>query len=136
MHESMVLIPPRPLLAASLTFPSRFRRATWSSIRKQDFYAYLYWAFYNSPLPATHLLSDHHREVLDGAVRQIEHRAGMAIPDGPGSGASPILLTVDKLNVTSRPFVWYAVVFATNWMLRRWLERVHRVRFGCYEGLE
>ncbi|KAF8551453.1 hypothetical protein OG21DRAFT_1478115 [Imleria badia] len=113
-----------------------FQRAPWSSIRKQDFYAYLYWVFYNSPLPATHLLPDHHRDVLDGAIRQIENRAGMAIPDGPNSGVSPILLTVDKLNVTSRPFVWYAMVFATNWILRRWLERAHAVRFGCHDGLE
>lgn len=60
----------------------------------------------------------------------------MTIPDSPSRGVSPILLTVDKLNVTSRPFVWYAIVFATNWMLRRWLERAHSVRFGCYEGLE
>lgn len=117
-------------------FPSRFRRATWSSIRKQDLYAYLYWAFYNSPLPTTHPLPDRHRDALDDAIRQIENRAGMTIPDGPSSGVSPILLTVDKLNVSSRPFVWYAMVFATNWVLRRWLEREHSVQFGCYEGLE
>ncbi|KAI9574737.1 hypothetical protein HD554DRAFT_2011317 [Boletus coccyginus] len=113
-----------------------FRRTTWSSIRKQDVYAYLYWAFHNSPLPITHLLPDHHRDVLDRAIRQIENRAGVAIPDGPSSGVSPILLTIDKLNVTSRPFVWYAMVLATNWMLRRWLERVYSVRFGRYGGLE
>ncbi|KAH0839869.1 hypothetical protein J3R83DRAFT_820 [Lanmaoa asiatica] len=113
-----------------------FRRAAWSSIRKQDLYAYFYWAFYNSPLPATHLLPDHRRDVLDDALRQIESRAGMSIPDGPSSGVSPILLTIDKLNVSSRPLVWYAMVFATNWMLRKWLERVHSVRFACYEGLE
>jgi hypothetical protein len=130
------LVRVRSLYPPTNYLSSRFRRTTWSSIRKQDFYAYLYWTFYNSPLPATHLLPDHHRDVLDGAIRQIENRAGMAIPDGPSSGVSPMLLTIDKLNVTSRPFVWYAMVFATNWMLRRWLERVHSVRFDCYEGLE
>lgn len=116
--------------------PSRFRRTTWSSIRKQDFYVYLYWVFYNSTLPALHLLPDHRRKVLDNAIKQIEHRAGMTISDNPSSGASPMLLTVDRLNVTSRPFVLYAVVFAANWMFRRWLERAHGIRFGCYEGLE
>ncbi|KAG9317401.1 hypothetical protein JVU11DRAFT_1600 [Chiua virens] len=113
-----------------------FRRMTWSSITKQDFYAYLYWAFYNSPLPATHLIPDHHRDVLDDAIRQIENRAGITLPDGPSSGVSPILLTIDKLNVTSRPFLWYALVFVTNRVFRFWLARVHSVRFGCYQGLE
>ncbi|KAF8450592.1 hypothetical protein L210DRAFT_3520835 [Boletus edulis BED1] len=56
---------------------------TWSSIRKQEFHAYLYWAFYNSPLPATHLLPDRLRKVLNHAIGQIENRARMVIPDGP-----------------------------------------------------
>ena len=125
--------PPRHLINHP---PSRFRRTTWSSIRKQNFYAYLYWAFYNSPLPAPDLLPDHHRDILDVAIRQIENRAGMSIPDGPSSGVTPILLTLDKLNVAPRPFLWYAMVFATNWILRRWLERMHHAHFGCYKGLE
>ncbi|KAG8218578.1 hypothetical protein J3R82DRAFT_4219 [Butyriboletus roseoflavus] len=53
-----------------------FRRATWSSIRRRDLYAYLYWAFYNSPLPATHSPSDHRRDVVDDAIRQVETSCG------------------------------------------------------------
>ncbi|KIJ70039.1 hypothetical protein HYDPIDRAFT_104722 [Hydnomerulius pinastri MD-312] len=113
-----------------------FRRATWSSIKKQGVHAYLYWVFFNAPLPAPHAIPKEHRIVLDDTLMQIEKRSGTTFQDGASDQVSPILLTVDKVNVNWRPLAWYAMVFASNWVLRRWLVRSQDARFGSYNGLE
>lgn len=113
-----------------------FRRSTWSSVKKRDVYAYLYWVFYNSEMPPLEFLTGRQRAVLDEALSRVEKRAGKTIPDEPSVGVQPVRLTIDEVNVNWRPLTWYVMALGGNWMLRHWLVSSYGARFGCYNGLE
>lgn len=113
-----------------------FRRSTWSSVKKRDAYAYLYWVFYNSEIPPLEFLTGQQRAVLDDALSRVEKRAGKTIPDEPSVGVQPVRLTIDEVNVNWRPLTWYVMALGGNWMLRHWLVSSYGARFGCYNGLE
>ncbi|EIW82122.1 hypothetical protein CONPUDRAFT_54478 [Coniophora puteana RWD-64-598 SS2] len=113
-----------------------FRKATWSSIRKEEMYAWLYWSIFNAACPPTDQLSRGHRAILDDALKLLEMRSGNAISEGFNTNSKPILLTLDKVNVTWRPFFWYVFVFASNQSMKAWLRNTWGATFGCYNGLE
>ncbi|KAG6333721.1 hypothetical protein ID866_5364 [Astraeus odoratus] len=113
-----------------------FRRATWSSIKKQDVYSYLHWVFYNKAMPPMEMLSKRRRALLDEAIFFFEKRAGKTVSNDPSIGVQPIRLTIDEVNVNWRPFTWYVMVLTSNWVLKNWLVRSYGVQFGCYNGLD
>ncbi|KAL4081679.1 hypothetical protein V8B97DRAFT_1913654 [Scleroderma yunnanense] len=113
-----------------------FRRATWSSIKRQDAYSYLHWVFYDRTMPPLESLPEYHRNLLDEALLNVEKRVGKVFLDEPSVGAQPIRLTIDEVNVQWRSLTWYIMVLNANWFLKHWLIRSHGAQFGCYNGLD
>lgn len=74
---------------------------------------------------------------LQDTVRLIEKRSGTIIPVGSNPSVTPILLTLDKVNVSMwRPFAWYATIKVVNVLLRKWYESVGGMHYGTYHGQE
>ncbi|KAI0375603.1 hypothetical protein BV20DRAFT_959597 [Pilatotrama ljubarskyi] len=113
-----------------------FNKAPWSSIRRHEMYAWLYWSIFNASFPGIDKVSEPHRKVLNEVIQLLEHRAGSKIPDGSNPAASPLLLTLDPVNVAWRPLVWYVGVALSNTILRRTLRSKWNVKFGVYKDLE
>ncbi|KAH7914196.1 hypothetical protein BJ138DRAFT_1123730 [Hygrophoropsis aurantiaca] len=113
-----------------------FQKAPWSAIRTQEVYAWLYWDIFNTALPPLESIPRAHRAALDEALDLLQKRSGSIISPGSNTAVSPILLTLDKVNVKWRPLFWYILVTSMNWILKKWLERSYCARFGSYNGLD
>ncbi|CAL1700757.1 unnamed protein product [Somion occarium] len=113
-----------------------YGKVPWSSIRKHEVYAWLSWSIYNAPFPSLESLPEDEQEILRSAMSMLEKRAGIAIPDGSNPDSSPLLLTLDPINVAWRPFVWYAFIAVGNSVLRQYLKVKWRASIGNYNGLE
>lgn len=113
-----------------------FNRVPWSSIRKHQMYQWLHWSIFNGPFHGTEHVSEARKQVLEEVIELIERRAGAKIPDGSNPASTPMLLTLDPVNVMARPFIWYLGVALSNYYQRRQYES----RWGCvistYKGLE
>ncbi|CDO71256.1 hypothetical protein BN946_scf184908.g13 [Trametes cinnabarina] len=113
-----------------------FGKAPWSSIRRHEMFAWLYWSIFNAPFPGIDNVSESHRKVLLEVIKMLEMRAGAEIPEGSNPAAAPLLLTLDPVNVAWRPLVWYAGVNLSNQYLRRRLRTKWNVKIGVYKDLE
>jgi hypothetical protein len=114
---------------------ARFGKIPWSKVRKQEVEAWIYWSIFNAPLPPPKEIPHARRVIVDEVFEMIQQRTGSQIPEGT-SGVPPLLLTVDPVNVTARPFLWYAIVATTIWLLRRRLRARHSVHFENFNGLD
>lgn len=118
-------------------YPYRFGRVAWSSIRTHQIYEWLYWSAYNEVLPSIESIPVSRREILDDALALIQKRAGCIIPEGNNLAVKPILLTLDEFKAALwRPFVWYAGVGISNWILKRWYEYKWDLRCGTYNSFD
>jgi hypothetical protein len=113
-----------------------FGGAPWSSIRRHEVDLWLYWTIFNAHLPPADCLPPSHRAALDDALELLQMRAGSIIPEGSAPSIRPMLLTLDKVDVTWRPFMWYASITLVNWLARMWFEHKYHVSFGSRNGLE
>jgi len=114
-----------------------FGRVAWSSIRTHQIYEWLYWSSYNAVLPSLESIPASRRKILDDALSLIQKRAGCIIPEGNNHAVKPILLTLDEFKAALwRPFVWYAGVGISNWILKRWYEYKWDLRCGTYNSLD
>lgn len=77
-----------------------------------------------------------HRDAVDEALENIEKRAGCKIPDGSNPAVTPVLLTLDPVNVSFRPFFWYIAVALVNIFVRVHLQSRYKVEFGKHKNLE
>ncbi|CAL1707594.1 unnamed protein product [Somion occarium] len=113
-----------------------FGKVPWSSIRRHEMYAWLYWYIYNAPFTSLESLSDAEKTILQDALSLIEKRAGTSISEGSNLDSSPLLLTLDPINVAWRPLVWYAFVAISNHIIRRDLQMKWNVKSDSYNGLQ
>ena len=119
-----------------IDLPCRFRRVPWSSIRRHQIYAWLYWSIFNAPFTSIEDIALPRRNVLEEVLTLLEYRAGVTIPEGSNPASSPLLLTLDPIRVAWRPFVWYAGVALSNYILRRRFESRWNATIGTHNGLE
>ncbi|GBE79707.1 hypothetical protein SCP_0209080 [Sparassis crispa] len=113
-----------------------FGKVPWSSIRRHEFYAWLYWSIFNARFTSFDQVPEPHQLALRDVLHMIELRSGSTIPEGSNPAAKPILLTLDPVCVYSRPLVWYAGVMVCNLLSRVYLMTQWDVTFGTYNGLD
>ncbi|KIP10713.1 hypothetical protein PHLGIDRAFT_65260 [Phlebiopsis gigantea 11061_1 CR5-6] len=105
-----------------------FGKVPWSSVRRQEMFAWLHWSIYNAPFTSLDALPPARQKVLLEVLSMLEKRAGTSIPDGTNPHARPLLLTLDPVSVTWRPFFWYAGVALSNYYQRRRYESKYILR--------
>ncbi|GMK55583.1 hypothetical protein CspeluHIS016_0206390 [Cutaneotrichosporon spelunceum] len=93
-----------------------FHHAAWDSICAEDVLTWLAWSTFNEPLEAVRAQPKKNR-FLDRTLTMLEARTGGKFPPGRSS-VQICRLTLDRVNVVSRPFVVYAVANSVNWLLR------------------
>ncbi|CAK5275613.1 unnamed protein product [Mycena citricolor] len=113
-----------------------FGRVPWSHVRKLQVQQWVYWSIFNKDLPPEREMPAAHRAVLDDTLQLLEMRLGMKIPDGSNPAASPMRLTIDRVEVCGRPFFFYVIVGLINRYLSFWYGRYWKLRRGNYNGLE
>ena len=123
-----------------ISFPhplsTRFRHVPWSKIRLEHMHAWLYWSTFNAALPPQAKIPHTNRKVLDEAILLLEKRTGSKISSGSDPSVQPLLLTLDPINVLSRPFAWYVGVKLANICLQKWYEVNHGIQYGRFGDLE
>jgi len=113
-----------------------FRTVPWSHIRLEQVRAWLYWMAFNSVLPSRSEISKSHHDFINETVALLETRIGCSVPPGSNPNVTPLLLTIDPMNVRTRPFVWYLFVKMANVCLRAWYQRNHGITYGRFKDLE
>ena len=99
-------------------------------------FAWLYWSVFNAPFAGIDKVSQTEQKVLHEVIQLIEYRAGAEIPEGSNPAASPLLLTLDPVNVSWRPLIWYAGIALSNAFLRRRFGTKWNAKVGTYKDLE
>ncbi|KAI0796702.1 hypothetical protein C8Q75DRAFT_710801 [Abortiporus biennis] len=113
-----------------------FGKVPWSSIRRQEMYAWLYWAIFNSRFTSLEDTPSSRQQILREVLHLLEKRAGISIPEGSNPASTPYLLTLDPINVAWRPFIWYLGVTLSNYVQRRKFESHWNAKVATYKGLE
>ncbi|TBU32806.1 hypothetical protein BD311DRAFT_686062 [Dichomitus squalens] len=113
-----------------------FRRVPWTSIRRHEMFAWLYWSIFNAPFPGYDKVSQTNQKVLDEVIELLEQRAGVKIPEGSNPAAMPLLLTIDPVTVSWRPLMWYAAVTLSNALLRRRFKNKWNAKVATFKDLE
>ncbi|KAI0081737.1 hypothetical protein K474DRAFT_1612892 [Panus rudis PR-1116 ss-1] len=113
-----------------------FGKVPWSSIRRHEVYAWLYWSIFNESFTSMEALSESRQKILTEVMSMLEMRAGTKIPEGSNPNAKPLLLTLDPVTVSWRPFIWYAGVALSNLILRRRFKTKWGAEIGNYNGME
>lgn len=98
---------------------ARFGKVPWSYLRTQEIYAWVHWSAFNSAMPPLEELHETRREILDETMELIRKCAACPIPEGSNPAVRPLLLTIDPVNISFRPLVWYLAVKAGNLYLQR-----------------
>ncbi len=120
----------------SCSFWSRFRNVPFSSIRRHEVYAWLYWSIFNSRFTTFEDVPFPRREVLQSVLHLIEQRAGIFIPEGTNPASTPLLLTLDPVSVAQRPLIWYLVISLSNHILRWGFKLAWNAKIDTHNGLE
>ncbi|TRM67722.1 hypothetical protein BD626DRAFT_479629 [Schizophyllum amplum] len=121
------------------TLRNWFGGAPWSAIDVHHVRQWLYWSMFNANMPPLDTLSPAHRGALDETLDLLQKRAGVVLPErvaDPSPAVKPILLTVDKVNICWRPFMFYAALWVVNRTLRYHLTRKHNATYTSHDGLE
>lgn len=113
-----------------------FHKVPWSSIHRQEMYAWLHWSIFNASFTALDALPPARQDVLREVLGMIEKRAGASVPEGSNPDAKPLLLTLDPVSVTWRPFFWYASVTLSNFYQRRQYKSQWNATISTHDGLE
>ncbi len=99
-------------------------------------FAWLYWSVFNAQFAGYDKVSQAEREVLDEVIDLLEKRVGVKVPEGSNPSVNPLLLTLDPVNVSWRPLIWYAGVALSNAFLRRRFNNRWNAKVSTYEDLE
>lgn len=113
-----------------------FGKVPWSHIRRNEMFAWLHWSIFNAPFTSFDALPFSRQKVLLDVLQMIEKRAGAPIPEGSNPNAKPLLLTLDPISVSWRPFIWYAGVALSNFYQRRQYESKWNATVATYKGME
>lgn len=84
-------------------------------------------------MPSLESMPRTHRHAIDQAVELIEKRSGSKIPEGSNPAVTPMLLTVDDVHISPRPFLWYIFVALCHASAHKLLEHNWGVQF-CRHG--
>ena len=84
-------------------------------------------------MPSLESMPTAHRHAINEAVELIEKRSGSKIPEGSNPAAIPILLTLDDVHISFRPFIWYIFVAVCHIFAHKLLEHQWGVEF-CQHG--
>ena len=81
------------------------------------------------------------RVIMEEAIELIEKRSGMLFPKATEEELAknnivPLLLTIDPLNVVSRPLLWYFFVKLANLLIMKWYEYCHGLKYGKFRSFE
>ncbi|KAI5124921.1 hypothetical protein M0805_007349 [Coniferiporia weirii] len=113
-----------------------FGKVPWSHIRVEHVHQWLYWSTFNASLPSQDKIPHSHRVALEEATELLERRIGCKIPTGSNPSVRTLLLTIDPVNVLSRPLLWYIFVKVANAYLRTWYEMNYGLIYGRFNDLE
>ncbi|KAI0719588.1 hypothetical protein C8T65DRAFT_706265 [Cerioporus squamosus] len=113
-----------------------FGKVPWSSIHRHEMFTWIYWSIFNAPFAGIEKVTQLECKALHEVIELIEFRAGCKLPEGSNPSASPLLLTLDPVNVAWRPLVWYAAVALSNAFIRRRFRTKWSAKVGTYKGLE
>ena len=113
-----------------------FCKVPWSHVKRRNLERWLYWAMYNSELPEPDKIPAQYRKVMDSGLDLLQMRLGCQLEDGENPSLSAMTLTIDPVQIWSRPFAFYALVKSANWWLRGHYLREYNVRHGRHNGLE
>ena len=87
-------------------------------------------------MPSLESMPAPHRHAIEEAVMIIEKRSGSKIPEGSNPTATPMLLTVDDVHVSFRPFLWYIFVAVGHTLAQKFLEHHQGVEFDVHGDVE
>jgi hypothetical protein len=114
-----------------------FRNVPWSTIGQQDLRRWLYWAVFNAVLPDNQDdLSHAHKTAMEDVMELIRRRTGTDVQPGSNPICQPLMLTLDPVNVWSRPLLWYMFVAVVNGIAWKHIQSKWDVRHGKFQGLE
>lgn len=113
-----------------------FGKAPWSSIHREEMFAWLHWAIFNTRFHSFEALPPARQQVLREALDMIEKRAGAAIPHGSNPDVRAFQLTSDPVFIAWRPFIWYLGVALSNQYHRRQFKSRWNVTVATFQDLE
>jgi len=87
-------------------------------------------------MPSLEPMSDTHSHAVEEAIELIEKRSGTKIPEGSNPAVTPIMLTIDDLNIAFRPLLWYTFVAVAHVLAHKFLEHYWGAEFGVYGDVE
>lgn len=95
---------------------------------------WLAWSCFNLSLEDVH--ADPERYCfLERILIMLEARTGTSVV--PGKTGTPVMrLTLDPVNVVSRPYITYLVTNSVNYYLRNYLYPSYGVNLHCQGGIE
>jgi len=76
------------------------------------------------------------RHAIEEAVELIEKRSGSKIPEGSNQAATPMLLTLDDVHISPRPFLLYIFVALGHALVHKFLEHHWGVEFDVHGDVE
>lgn len=116
-----------------------FHKVEWSAISKEAMLSWLSWSCFNAPYDVA-IQRSANELVLREALDMLEKRAGSKFPseaDSPDREfVRPLRLTLDPLDVISRPAICYVVTASANFVFRSFLQRKYGVVRGKFGKLE
>lgn len=114
LHVAVCLLTGRRAKSGAHT---RFHHAPWDAIKQDDVLTWLAWSCFNMDLAAVRADARKNR-FLTRSLTMLEARTGTTFPPGR-TGLRIIRLTLDPVNVESRPLIIYAIANGINWFLAR-----------------
>ncbi|KAL0576920.1 hypothetical protein V5O48_005066 [Marasmius crinis-equi] len=118
------------------TLRTWFGRVPWSSITLHEVRQWLFWSMFNRDLPPPETLPEAHRVAMDDALTLLQKRLGKEIPEGRSPHIKPLRLTLDPVNIYSRPFTFYALVALVNIYIKLTFKRDMHFLRSSFDGLE
>ncbi|KAG6866452.1 hypothetical protein C0991_003970 [Blastosporella zonata] len=113
-----------------------FGNATWSSIKLHHAQQWLYWSIYNADIPPYESLTTSQQAVMASALDLLQKRCGCIFEEGFNPSITTMRMTLDRVNITWRPFTFYVTLYLINLSLRTWFRYSWNVRFAHHDGLE
>ena len=87
-------------------------------------------------MPSLESMPAVHRNAIEEAVELIEKRSGSKMPEGSNPAVTPMLLTLDVVHISFRPFLWYIFIAAGHLLVHKFLEHIWGVEFDVHGDVE
>jgi hypothetical protein len=87
-------------------------------------------------MPSLESMPATHRHAIEEGVELIEKRSGSKIPEGSNPAVTPMLLTIDDVHISFRPFLWYIFVALGHFLAHKFFEHHWDVKFDVHGDVE